>query len=67
MSSQTLIHTNRPRSHLAGSTLGALAHHVLGGLLALGRRFMNALYESRLRQANQVIRQYRHLIDKSND
>ena len=63
MSSQILAHTDAPRSSPAGSALGTLARHIVGALAAFARRFMNALYESRLRQANQVIRRYRHLID----
>jgi hypothetical protein len=54
------------RSDLAGAAPAALAHHIMSALCALGRRFMNALYESRLRQANQIIRRYQHLIDDSN-
>ena len=67
MSSQILIHTNGSRSGLASSALGTLVRHIIGGLSAFCRRFMNALYETRQRQANQVVRQYRHLIDDSND
>jgi hypothetical protein len=67
MSSQILIHPNGPRSSLTGSALGTFARHIIGGLSAFARRFMNALYETRQRQANQVVRQYRHLIDDSND
>jgi hypothetical protein len=66
MSSRTLNHTDRLRSDLAGAAPAALAHHIMSALCALGRRFMNALYESRLRQANQIIRRYQHLIDDSN-
>jgi hypothetical protein len=67
MSSQTYIHTNEHRSSLADSALVNFARRISDGLSAFGRRFMNALCESRQRQANQVLRQYRHLIDHSND
>jgi hypothetical protein len=67
MSSQTFTHTSEHRSRLANSALVNFARHISDGLSAFGTRFMNALYESRRRQANQVLRQYRHLIDHSND
>jgi hypothetical protein len=67
MSLQTLPRTNDRRFSLAGSALLTLFRQVTGGLLAFGTLFMKALCESRQRQANQVIRQYRHLIDRSDD
>jgi hypothetical protein len=67
MSSQTVIHANGRRPSLAASMLVALVGHINDGLSAFARRFMHALHESRQRQANQVIRQYRYLIDDSND
>jgi hypothetical protein len=67
MSSQTFTHTNEHRSSLAGSMLLTVFRHIADGFSALGGRFMNALCESRLRQANRVIQQYRHLIDHSDD
>jgi hypothetical protein len=67
MSSQTFTYTDEHRSRLARSALVAFFCHITDGLSALGRRFMNALYESRLRQANRIIRQHQHLIDRSND
>lgn len=67
MSSQTFVHTNVRRSSFVGSALGTLARHIIDGLSAIGRRFMEALYELRQRQANEVIRRHRHLIDDCND
>ena len=67
MSSQILIHTHEPRTSLAGSAPGTLARLVADGLLRFARRFMVALRESRQRQADQIIRQCRQLIDESND
>ena len=67
MSSQTFTYTNEHRSSLAGSALVTIFRHITGGLSAFGACFMDALRESRQRQANQVIRQYRHLIDRSDD
>jgi hypothetical protein len=67
MSSQTVIHPNARRPRLAGSTLVAVVCHLNDGLSSFARRFMLALHESRQRRADQVIRQYRHLIDHSND
>jgi hypothetical protein len=66
MSSQTVIQANARRPGLAGSILVNLACHLIHGLSALASRFMHALHESRQRQADQVIRRYRHLIDRSN-
>jgi hypothetical protein len=65
--SQTFIQANAPRSGRVGSSPEALARPVIDGLLALARRFMIALCESRQRQADQVIQRYRHLIDRSDD
>jgi hypothetical protein len=67
MSSQAVTHTNARRPSLVGPMLVTIFCHINDGLTAFARRFMDALHESRLRQANQVIRQYRHLIDDSND
>jgi hypothetical protein len=67
MSLQAFTPTNERRSSLDGSALVNLARHINDGLSAFGRRFMDALRETRQRQANQVIRQYQHLIDDSND
>jgi len=67
VSLQTFNHTNEHRLGLASSVLLTFFGHIAGGLSALGRRFMNALCESRLRQANRVIEQYRHLADRAND
>lgn len=67
MSSQTFTHTNEHSSGLVDSALATFFCHVTNGLSAFGRRFMNALCESRQRQADRAIRQYRHLIDHSND
>jgi hypothetical protein len=67
MSLQTLTHTNDHRFGLAGSALLTFFRHITGGLSSFGTRFMDALRESRQRQANQVIRQYQHLIDRSDD
>jgi hypothetical protein len=67
MSLQTITHTDEHRVSLAGSMLLTVFRHISGGLSAFGRRFMNALYESRLRQANRVIQQYQHLINRSDD
>lgn len=67
MSLQTFTHADERRSSLAGPALVNFARRMNDGLSALGRRFMQALHESRQRQANQVIRRYRHLIDDSND
>jgi len=66
MSSQIVIQANARRPSLAGSILVNLACHSIHGLSALASRFMHALHESRQRQADQVIRRYRHLIDRSN-
>lgn len=67
MSSQTFVHTDVRRSSLVGSALATLARHIIDGLSAIGRRFMDALCESQQRRANEVIRRYRHLIDDCND
>jgi hypothetical protein len=67
MSLQTLTHTNDHRLSPAGSALLTFFRHIAGGLSEFGTRFMKALCESRQRQANQVIRQYQHLIDRSDD
>lgn len=67
MSLQTLARPSKGQSALLRSAPAILAFRINKGLSAFIVRFMTALYESRLRQANQVIQQYRHLIDRSND
>ena len=67
MSSQAVTPANARRPSLVGPMLATIFCHINDGLFVFARRFMGALHESRLRQANQVIRQYRHLIDDSND
>lgn len=67
MSSQTLVQANVRRSSLARSALVIFAVRINGHVSAFTTLFMDALCESRLRQAEQVIRRYRHLIDSSND
>lgn len=67
MSLQAVTQANEHRSGLADATLVNFARRINNGLSAFGRRFMDALRETRQRQANQAIRQYRHLIDDSND
>lgn len=67
MSSQTLVRANVSRPGLARSALVILAFRINEHVSGFAKRFMDALCESRLRQAEQVIRRYRHLIDSSND
>ena len=65
--SQTLVRTNANRASLVPSALVIVAGRINEGLSAFARRFMDALGESRRRQAEQVMRQYRDLIDDSHD
>jgi hypothetical protein len=67
MSSQTVIQVQASRPSFAGSVLVNFVRHITDGLSAFGGRFMCALHESRQRQANQVLRRYRHLIDDIHD
>jgi hypothetical protein len=67
MSSQTFIQTDVPRSSGPGPSLKTLVRPITGGLSGLARRFLAALHESRQRQADQVIRRYSHLINRSRD
>jgi hypothetical protein len=67
MSSQTVIQAQASRPSFAGSVLVNFARHITDGLSAFGGRFMCALHESRQRQANQVLRRYRDLIDDIHD
>ena len=67
MSSQILLRTNMSRASLVRSALVIAADRINEGLSAFVRRFMDALTESRQRQAEQVMRRYRDLIDDSRD
>ena len=67
ISSQTLVRTNANRASLVPSALVIVAGRINEDLSAFARRFMDALSESRRRQAEQVMRQYRDLIDDSHD
>jgi hypothetical protein len=67
MSSQSSIQANASQLSRAGASLETLARPVIDGLSAFARRFRNALCESRQQEANQVLRRYRHLIDRSSD
>ena len=61
--SQAFVRTNALRPNLAASVLWALFYHVGNGVASFGRRFMKALCETRQRQAEQIIRRYRSLIN----
>jgi|SRR5690242_10622889 hypothetical protein len=64
MSSQAFVRTNTLRPNLAASVLWAVFYHVGNGVASFGRRFMKALRETRQRQADQIIRRYRSVIDE---
>ena len=63
MSSQAFVRTSGLRPNLAAALL-ALLGYVRNGLTAFGSRFMRALCETRQRQADQILRRYRSLIDE---
>ena len=67
MSSQILVRTNMSRTRLVRAALVIFADRIHEGLSAFARRFMDALRESRQRQAEQVMRRYRDLMDDSRD
>ena len=67
MSSQTLVNTNIRRPNHTVAALAVLIRPVVLGLAAFAVRFMKALHESRQRQADAVIRRYRHLTDRRRD
>lgn len=67
MSSQTLVRSNATRFDLVRYAASTFACRINGHIAVLIGRFMAALCETRQRQADQAIRQYRHLIDGSNN
>jgi hypothetical protein len=67
MSLQTVVQAQASRPSFAGPMPANFVRHIVVALSAFASRFIEALHESRQRQADQVTRRYRHLIDDIHD